>query len=455
MDVKRGFVSQPDRQKGKEKMNRKQICAIGLILTMLLLIFSAGAADAVWTCAVCGQEGCTGNFCNICGAARPADTSAVWTCPVCGQEGCTGNFCNICGAARPAGSSAPQVNLNLEQIPGQTDRVKVRLGEVTAFDYIKNSKDPLRWVPSNAADGNETTCWQYNPPKKGKEAWLELSTLAPEAVDEIWFKNGFWAYNDKGNDQYGINARLKKVRVSLLYAGETSYRDAKEFTLKDESRNGWQAFSLDHHEGVAAVRVTVLSHYAGSHYKNDICLSEVMLVQHAPATLAAAPQQEQKAVVYESRPEVSGANLLMKLATRSGPGTQYDEPGTFFGNTWKNETVKVLGKEYDGSVWWVLVDFSNGGKASYRVWTGLKRVDVDLNKVKEYYATGQGTVSATSETYRGPGGKYAKAKVNISSWKDVVAYGRENGFVEIEYETDSGKWYRLWVPEKYTSIDWN
>ena len=143
----------------------------------------------------------------------------------------------------------------------------------------------------------------------------------------------------------------------------------------------------------------------------------------------------------------------MKLATRSGPGTQYDEPGTFFGKNWQTQNVKVLGKAWDGSIWWVLVDFSNGGKASYRVWTGLKRVDVDINKVKEYYPKGQGTVNSTSETYRGPGGKYARANVSINGWKDVEAYGRENGYVEVEFQQGS-KWYRLWVPENETSIDW-
>ena len=80
-------------------------------------------------------------------------------------------------------------------------------------------------------------------------------------------------------------------------------------------------------------------------------------------------------------------------------------------------------------------------------------MDVDINKVKEYYPKGQGTVNSTSETYRGPGGKYARANVSINGWKDVEAYGRENGYVEVEFQQGS-KWYRLWVPENETSIDW-
>jgi len=380
--------------------------------------------------------------------------SNEWTCPECGKEGNTDNFCSHCGKPKPTGTVYQGVNEELEQIPGETDKVKVCLEEVYASSYIENKSDPTRWLPENAADGDESTCWQFSAKKglKGK-SWLELYIGAEQDVDEIWFKNGFWAYNDKGKDQYSINARPKGIRISFLYSGEGDYRDEEEITLKDEAFKDWQRFSLSHHEDVVAVRVAVMTTYAGSHYKNDVCLSEVMLVQHAPSSIARPPQEKKTATVYESRPDVTGAGLLMKLSTRSGPGTEYDEPGTFFGNNWKKQTVKVLGKHYDGSVWWVLVDFSNGGKGSYRVWTGLKRVDVDINKVKDYYPTGQGTVNATTETYRGPGGNYAKAKVTIQSWQDVLAYGRENGYVEVEFNIGK-KWYRLWVPESVTSIDW-
>ena len=43
--------------------------------------------------------------------------------------------------------------------------------------------------------------------------------------------------------------------------------------------------------------------------------------------------------------------------------------------------------------------------------------------------------------------------ISINGWKDVEAYGRENGYVEVEFQQGS-KWYRLWVPENETSIDW-
>lgn len=429
-----------------------RILAAALVLLLIQIPLLSCAESGEWVCENCGLTGNTGNFCPECGAERP---SSGWTCPNCGLTGNTGKYCSECGAAKPSpGDSRQTVNEQLEQIPGETDKVKICLESVNASSYIGNKSDPTRWLPDNAADGDESTCWQFSAKKglKGK-SWLELTVGEGQTVDEIWFKNGFWAYNDKGKDQYSINARPKGVRISFLYRGETEYRDAAELTLKDEAFKDWQRFALGSHENVTAVKLAILTIYQGSHYKNDVCLSEVMLVQYSPAAGAKPAAEAKTATVYESNPAVTGAGLLMKLSTRSGPGTQYDEPGTFFGNSWQEQNVKVLGKHNDGSIWWVLVDFRNGSKDSYRVWTGLKRVDVDISKVKEYNPSGQGTVSATSNTFRGPGTNYAKAKVTISGWKDVVAYGRENGYVEVEFQQGK-KWYRLWVPENETSIDW-
>lgn len=141
--------------------------------------------------------------------------------------------------------------------------------------------------------------------------------------------------------------------------------------------------------------------------------------------------------------------LKMRLSTRSGPGTEYDEPGTFFSNSWQNELVRVMGKHWDGNIWWVLVDFSDNN-SSYRVWTGLKRVDVNIDDIPEVYSIGQGTVNSTASK-RGPGRNYANGP-QINHWQDVVAYGWENGYVEVEYY-DQGKVYRVWVPESAVSID--
>ena len=423
----------------------------GSLMILLLVIFSLSVAMAdgnVWTCPNCGLTGNTGNFCTNCGTAAPA---ATWTCTHCGRTGNTGNFCPECGyAASYSGKGI--VDTGLEQIPGESSQVKVKVAYVTASSYIVNGRDPQKWIPDKAVDGDETTCWQFSTKESALgSAWLQLELPAPQTLDSIWIKNGFWAYTN-GRDQYASNCRPREIRVEFRKSSSYSYGDAILLPMKD-SRADWQRFSVGNHTDIVSVRLTVLSAYTGSEFKNDVCLSEVMLVRQASSSMAMPPSATQTPGVHQTSGTRVKAKLLMRLSTRSGPATEYDEPGTFFSSNWASTTVDVMGKAWDGNIWWVLVDFTSGNN-SYRVWTGLKRVDVNLDLVPEIYAVGQGTVSAT-ETRRGPGAGYAKGPT-ISSWQDVEAFSRENGYVEVEYhDYDRNRIYRVWVPENKTSIDWN
>ncbi len=430
-------------------MKRSLVC---VLLSILLLTLCAVALADVWNCPNCGQLGNTGRFCPNCGQAAPVTS---WTCPNCLKTDNSGNFCTFCGTARPSNTN---VNVNtvdpgLEQIPGEINRVKVRIANVSSSSYIVNSKNPSSWLPQKAADGDESTCWQFSTKTSSLgNAWLQLDLQTVQTIHEIWLKNGFWAYSSNGTDQYQINCRPKEIQVEFRKDGYGFYQDPIKLNLTD-SRSDWQRFDLGTHEKIASVRIWVLSAYTGTKYKNDVCLSEVMLVRLASSSSAQQAGPTNPPTVYSSSTTSVEAKLLMRLSTRSGPATEYDEPGTFFNNNWQSQKVKVMGKSWDGNIWWVLVDFKSGNN-SYRVWTGLKRVDVNLDLVPEIYATGQGTVNAT-ETRRGPGNGYAKGPA-ITSWQDVEAFGRENGYVEVEYhDWDKNRVYRVWVPENKTSIDWN
>ena len=60
-----------------------------------------------------------------------------------------------------------------------------------------------------------------------------------------------------------------------------------------------------------------------------------------------------------------------KLATRSGPSTQYTDTGTYF---LANQSVLVLSKHYDSrnGIWWVKYRIEDGRNYRY-LWTGVKR----------------------------------------------------------------------------------
>ncbi|MBQ7454956.1 MAG: hypothetical protein IJS53_00815, partial [Clostridia bacterium] len=149
----------------------------------------------------------------------PALAEGEWACPNCGKADNTGNFCSNCGAARPAEApEAPEFNDQLEQIPGETDCVKVLVYSVDAHDYIV-AKDPMRWYFTNAVDGNEKTCWQFSSAKEGVlgNAWLEMALASPQTVDSLWILPG----NRNNDTSYNNNARPRSIRVEFLYAGDT------------------------------------------------------------------------------------------------------------------------------------------------------------------------------------------------------------------------------------------
>lgn len=414
-----------------------------LVLAMMLMLTAVAYADSEsWTCPSCSQKNNTGNFCSNCGTARPGDT---WMCINCGQTGNTGNFCSNCGS--PNTESNESVNKNLQQIQGETDNVMVCPLVTSSSSHIINKKRPDLWIAENATDNNETTCWQFSAKKglKGK-SWIQLEIPSEEAVNEIWFKNGFWAYSND-EDQYPINARIKDAEISFKYVGEKEYKDKVSITLKDEGRNGWQKFDVGHHENVDIIRVSIYTTYKGTVYPNDVCLTEIMAVQHSPAIYAMAAGETAEPVTYEGLSDTVYSDLKQRLSTRSGPGTKFTEPGTFFSKNYKIQKVKVLKKSSDGNTWWVQVDFRNGAKNSYRVWTGAKRVDVDLDLIAEELPMGQCDVTPTSDTYYGPGGNYAKANITITKRADGIVYEIENGYADVEYMCDDGTQGRIWVPE--------
>ena len=150
------------------------------------------------------------------------------------------------------------------------------------------------------------------------------------------------------------------------------------------------------------------------------------------------------------------ATLTQKIATRSGPGTAYDEPGTFFINTWKNQTVRVLSRAEGSGVWWVLIEFSEDGKL-YRAYTGAKRVNVSLDAVPVEAPLGAGSmIAAGAVTGRyGPGEQYAATKYDVPWSADVVVYAAENGYLLVDFfDPAVNRQRRAWVFGELAQVNW-
>lgn len=138
-----------------------------------------------------------------------------------------------------------------------------------------------------AADDNEETSWQFSTRTTplGKAA-LDIYLAPGSTVDEIWFKSGSWKI-EQGQDHYLLNSRPKKIAVSFLYDGHSAFTDEMDVTLKDDKlRNDWQKVYLGRHRNVSAVRLRIITIYKGTRYKNNVAISELMLVQKTESAAA-------------------------------------------------------------------------------------------------------------------------------------------------------------------------
>ena len=208
-----------------------------------------------------------------------------WICPACGQEENIGNFCPNCGTARP---DEPYYNENTTQIPGEENRVSVNILRIDASGYIKGKKDEYLYAPWNVTDEDHTTCWQFSTKNMKKDPpWLCM-VVEGETVDGIWIRNGFQGQDQKGNDRYPQYSRLKDITVVFVYTDDNPLEQGSmTFTLTDENSGEWERLDTGRHQGVDLVWLYVDSVYKGKN--SNACLTEIMLVQNAPAESAMPP----------------------------------------------------------------------------------------------------------------------------------------------------------------------
>ena len=153
---------------------------------------------------------------------------------------------------------------------------------------------------------------------------------------------------------------------------------------------------------------------------------------------------------------VHDAPLVTRLSTRTGPSTAYDEPGTFFnGETWKGQTVDVLTRAMGSGTWWLQVEFSADG-SRYRVYTGLKRVKVNIDDVPEEVPLGTATLASRGAVigFYGPGTDYAVIRREIPAFAKVTVYALENDYALIDFYDKAADYdRRAWVKAAY--LEWD
>lgn len=340
-----------------------------------------------------------------------------------------------------------------EQNSDKARQMQVIVSGIDANSFIRG-KDPNAYAPVKMMDGNEETCWQFSTKSSElKETFVYISFVEGVQVDQLWIKNGFWKNTD-GKDQYTRNSRVKGMSITFRYSGSTQYKDRLNFTLNDDQqRTDWQKLNLGKHEQVTGIRLRINSIYKGTKYATDVCISELMAV----ASLSGGIDSSRycalgsNTLVYEKPSTPLYALATTKLATRSGPGTEYTEKGTY---NVAGQMIQILAKSYDiNNVCWVQCRIPYHNRY-VTAWTGWKRFDhstLDISLVP--LVSGSGNVEDEMTADNVPGNNSAEDTMtgiqdngSNDDWMTATANPGNNAEDDM-IGTDSGPDDSMFLPD--------
>ena len=149
---------------------------------------------------------------------------------------------------------------------------------------------------------------------------------------------------------------------------------------------------------------------------------------------------------YYEMPVLYGT-LNRPMATRTGPSTDYTEPGTFFA---KGDRVRIISVAFDeNGLPWVQVDMTAGRK-HMRVYTGFKRIaDVELDSIPREFSYGiECRLTQDYEPMCGPGTNYSAYSYTLRKGRTVIVQDYENGYAMCDfYSKSDDRWNRVWIPD--------
>ncbi len=327
-------------------------------------------------------------------------------------------------------------------------------------------------------DGDTTTSWTREAYAAAYATDLTIN-LYSASVGEIWIRNGH-CYSQSYYDHYD---RADVIAVTLWYtSGRTSTSVTYRYRMSDSFRptassSGWQGgyqrlLLPTRVDGVTKIDLKIESVKQG-YGRTGVTLTDIAVTRgsHATATprrstatprpyvsyitptpsplveyITPAPTKDVSFITpIISRPPTappsSGsfpskgvpATLTRAMATRTGPGTEYDEPGTFFN---AGEVVNVLTRVWDENnmLYWLQVEFYDG-KVWRRAYTTQNYVSIDVNLVpNETTAPERYVMTKRSNAYFGPGTIYGyQIGSPLPVDTRVKVYAREDGWALVEY----------------------
>ena len=156
---------------------------------------------------------------------------------------------------------------------------KIPFTRATASSDQGVGSDPGRtFYPSNAIDGNYSTCWMVNSTGAGSAGagnWIRFEFSGEQTVRGVRLLNGNgWdgranGYNDT-DDLYGKNGRIKNFTLTFSDGSKQTFTaaDAKEYDF------GSNVFYFNTPVRTSSITLTINSGYPGWKYSTVACLSE-------------------------------------------------------------------------------------------------------------------------------------------------------------------------------------
>ena len=328
---------------------------------------------------------------------------------------------------------------------------------------------PVSWSTQEAGedvaallDGNTGTvyqhvCWN----DRAMDSIPEITFYFNGAtLRELWICNG----NQASESAYYANARIKRLNVTVVMAdgsSVTNHYQLQDRYMPNDVSDGWilghQRVTLPQtFRNVMRVELGIQGWYMGNTKQYVIHVADIVFTSddYTGMSYVPGPATAQPGGGYRGgygSGSYAGTGILVtlnqRMATRSGPGTQYTELGSYFQ---AGTAVTAVSAAYDdrNGIWWIQTEFTYNGEKR-RAYTGLKRLNMSVGDVPtEYMLADDAVLNRSVYAYMGPGYGYAMYHLQIPAGTTGKVWLSEGGYAQFEfYDYTEGAWRRVWVQE--------
>jgi len=246
---------------------------------------------------------------------------------------------------------------------GLTDLTGDGIPELLVLEYVEDEMRGDLLVYS--ADKGEGGCilhvpgitWPEYDPLQGFEIWATAGESLLIRHDEMELE---WKRQFGYSSGFGLYERRNTLMLEVELSGESEDRYYLNGARVGEDTYLAVEKELDRNRG----------QFISGYISEDMQSYGFQYTWEQAAAVLSSTERTGLEQPQADREDIYGL-AIDRLATRKGPGTQYDGGGTY---KVKGQYIKVLAKAWDGSIWWIKCEIPYK-KETRVLWTGYKRFD--------------------------------------------------------------------------------